>query len=178
LDEDRYSISDLIELIQTPCGLLRASESEVIERAKAVERRGFSRKDAIEALASSGDPRAVPVLIEALNDSDGFVYAGRALAKLRDARAVQPLIDVLRDHDKFWVRRGAAAVALGNLGDIAIPALPALREALQYECEGAGEKWDLRAKEAVADAIAHILDPSAPCSLKGKGYRFEMWGTY
>jgi len=91
---------------------------------------------------------------------------------------VEPLIAVLQDHDKFWVPRGAAAVALGDLGEMAAAALPALREALKYDCDGAGENWDLRAREAVADAIAHISDTEAVCSLKGKGYRYEMWGIH
>jgi HEAT repeat protein len=139
----------------------------------------FNRATAADALGSLGDPAAVPALIEALKDSNYLsVCAAAALAKIGDFRAVDALTAVLKDTNKFWVPRGAAAVALGKLGEASIPALPALREALEYNCDTSGEKWDLRAKEAVADAIAHISDKNAVCSLMGKGYKYEMWGIY
>ncbi len=156
------------------------STSQLIEMLQSPEEpEGSGRSAAADALGSLGDPTAVPALVEALKDENYVcVCAAFALAKIKDPRAVEPLIAVLKDQDKFWVARGAAAVALGNLGHIATAALPALREALDYDCEDSDEEWDLRAREAVADAIAHISDPSAACSLTGKGYRYEMWGIY
>jgi HEAT repeat protein len=138
------------------------------------------RARAADALGSLQDPTAVPALIEALNDPNYVcVCAANALAQIKDSRAVEPLVRVLQNSDKFWVPRGAAAVALGLLGELAKSALPALREALQYDCTDENdEKWDLRAREAVEDAVLHITNPSAECSLKGRGYRFEMWGIY
>jgi HEAT repeat protein len=157
----------LIEILQGP------------EEPEGPNQVAYRRSAAADALASLGDPVAVPALVEALKDKNYVsVCAAAALAKIRDPRAVEPLIAVLRDQAKFWVPRGAAAVALGDLGEMATAALPALRESLEYDCDGAGEKWDLRAREAVADAIAHIADASAVCSLKGKGSRYEMWGLY
>jgi HEAT repeat protein len=161
------SAMQLIEILQGP--------EEPVGPNQAAHR----RPAAADALGSLGDPVAVPALVEALKDKNYVsVCAAAALAKIRDPRAVEPLIAVLQDQEKFWVPRGAAAVALGNLGEMATAALPALHEALEYDCAGAGEKWDLRAREAVADAIAHIVDGKAACSLKGKGGRYEMWGIY
>jgi hypothetical protein len=137
------------------------------------------RATAAKALGSFGDPIAVPALVEALMDSNYVcVCAAKALAQIKHPDAIDPLIAVLEDTNKFWVPRGAAAVALGQLGEIARPALPALQRALQYDCDGVGGTWDLRARQAVEDAIMHITDPTSPCSLKGRGYRFEMWGIY
>ncbi len=139
----------------------------------------WSRGRAARALGSLGDPIAVSPLIEALKDPNYVcVCAAMALAQINHPDAIGPLIAVLEDTNKFWVPRGAAAVALGQLGEIARPALPVLQRALQHDGHGAGEKWDSRAKEAAADAIMHITDPTSPCSLKGKGHRFEMWGIY
>jgi len=157
----------LIEILQGP------------EEPEGPYQAAYRRSGAAEALGSLGDPVAVPALVEALKDKNYVsVCAAAALAKIKDPRAVQPLIAVLQDQEKFWVPRGAAAVALGDLGEIATAALPALREALEYDCDTSGEKWDQRAREAVADAIAHISDAKAACSLKGNGDRYEMWGIY
>ena len=137
------------------------------------------RASAAKALGSLRDPIAVPALIEALKDPNYVcVCAALALAKIKHPDAIEPLIAVLEDTNKFWVPRGAAAVALGQLGETARRALPALQRALQYDCYGVGETWDIRARQAVEDAITHITDPTSPCFLKGKGYRFEMWGIH
>jgi HEAT repeat protein len=135
--------------------------------------------EAAAALGDIGAAAAGPALIEVLQDKNYLcVCAALALGKLNDPAAVSPLVGVLMDVDKFWVPRGAAAVALGCLGRLAEPAIPALRQALQFDPTGSGEKWDVRAREAVADALSRIGDPSAQSSLSGKGYRYEMWGIY
>ena len=139
----------------------------------------LSRASAADDLGALGDPAAVPALIEALNDPNFVcVCAALALAEFKHPDAVQPLIRVLEDRDKFWVPRGAAAVALGRMGELAKAALPALKKAREYDCEHAEDKWDMRSREAVDDAILHIVEPSAPCSLLGKAPRYEMWGIY
>jgi HEAT repeat protein len=118
-------------------------------------------------------------LIEALNDPNFVcVCAAMALAQLKHPDAIAPLIRVLEDTSKFWVPRGAAAVALGRMGELGKAALPALTKALEYDCEHGADKWDLRAREAADDAIRHISEPSAACSLLGRPPRFEMWGIY
>jgi HEAT repeat protein len=131
------------------------------------------------ALGEIKDPAAVPGLVAKLSDENYLsVSASLALGKIGDSSAVQPLIDVLRDENKFWVPRGAAAVALGDMGRAAESAVPALVEALNYDVHNSGETWDERAREAVVDALRRIRDPSAPSSLEGHGYRYEMWGIY
>ena len=133
---------------------------------------------AAQALGSIGSLDAVPCLIEALSGENYLsTCAAGALSEIGDKRAVEPLINVLQDKDKFWVPRGAAAVGLGNLGKLAEAAIPALQEALSYNCDQ-DETWDLRAREAVEDAIQRIKDPSVESKLKGHGYRYEMWGIY
>ncbi|HET6933141.1 MAG TPA: HEAT repeat domain-containing protein [Candidatus Acidoferrum sp.] len=157
----------------------------LIEKLRAQPKPGLDietmmfRASAADDLGELGDPAAVPALIEALNDPNFVcVCAAMALAQLKHPDAVVPLIRVLEDTSKFWVPRGAAAVALGRMGELARVALPALNKARVYDCEHAEDKWDLRAREAVEDAILHITDPSAPCSLLGKPPRYEMWGIY
>jgi HEAT repeat protein len=139
----------------------------------------YTRASAAEALGTVGDPQAVPALIAALSDSNYLcVCAAGALAQIKHPDAIPHLVAVLEDRNRFWVPRGAAAVALGQFTEAARSALPALQRALTYDCEEGGENWDPRAREAVDDAIGHITDPSAPCRLKGRGCRFEMWGIY
>jgi HEAT repeat protein len=138
-----------------------------------------ARASAADALGEMGDANAVPALTAALADQNYLcVCAALALGKIGGPEVIGPLIEVLKDKEKFWVPRGAAALALGNLGKEAEPAVPALTEALDYDIHNAGESWDERAREAVVDAIRRIEDPSAPSMLKGKGYRYEMWGVY
>ncbi len=62
--------------------------------------------------------RAVPALIDALNDPDGSIryLAVGQLGRLRDARAVQPLIHCLQA-DRDEIVRHWAADALGEIGD-------------------------------------------------------------
>ena len=139
----------------------------------------MSRAGAADDLGALGDLVAVPALIEALSDPNFVcVCAAMALAQLKHPDAVAPLIRVLEDTTKFWVPRGAAAIALGRMGELGRAALPALTKAYENDCERAEDKWDLRAGEAVEDAIRHIIEPSAACSLIGRPPRFEMWGIY
>jgi len=138
---------------------------------------GDERAGIADVLGLIGAPSAIPALIEQLADANYVcVSAALALGRMRDPRAVAPLAGVLADEQKFWVPRGAAAVALGELGALAEPGLPALERALDYP-DGRGETWDERAREAVEDAIARIRT-GAPTALTGKGSRYEMWGIY
>ena len=72
----------------------------------------------------------------------------------------------------------SCAVALGDFGEAAREALPALEVALDYDCGSTDGTWDARAREAVGDAIERIKDPSAASSLPGHGYRYEFGGIY
>jgi HEAT repeat protein len=136
-----------------------------------------SRAAAAQALGAMGDHAAVPALIQALSHPNQVsVAAALALGRLGAREAVEPLTAVLADDTKFWMPRGAAAVALGHMGTLAESALPTLTRALEIDVLSSGTGWDVRAHEAVADAIHHIKDPSAECTLRGKGQRYEVWG--
>jgi len=173
------------QLAQTGTTMTRETLQALIGKLRAQPKSYFdieammSRASAADDLGALGDQAAVPALIEALSDPNFVcVCAAMALAQLRHPDAVEPLIRVLEDTTKFWVPRGAAAVALGRMGELGRAAVPALRKAREYDCERAEDKWDLRAGEAVEDAIRHIIEPSAACSLIGRPPRFEMWGIY
>jgi bilin biosynthesis protein len=73
------------------------------------------RSHAVGALERLGDPRAIPVLIEALQDSDGAVAwcAATALGSLGDVTAIEPLkAAAKRAH---FLRRGAYRKAIRRI---------------------------------------------------------------
>ena len=135
--------------------------------------------NAVEALGEMRAQEGVPILISLLEHENYLcVVASRALADIGDASAVGPLLDVLEDSSKFWVPRGAAAIALGALGKVATDAVPALELALTYQAETDDETWDERAQDAVRDAIHRIQNPGTETTLGGQGYKYEMWGIF
>lgn len=78
-------------------------------------------------LGYTGDPEAVPLLLEALQDpsSETRIYALWGLGQTGDPRAVRPLLAALRDADPGI--RKTAAFSLGELGHPeAIPGLEPL----------------------------------------------------
>lgn len=89
------------------------------------------RLKAAGELGDIGDSRAVPALIDALNDPDMHVRAevAGALARLRDARAIPALILALVDKEYYKVA-SQATCALMNIGK---PAVQELRKALNSE---------------------------------------------
>lgn len=78
----------------------------------------FSKLSVISALGRSGDKRAVPYLIEALQSENHYMRreSARALGMLANPEAVEPLIDAV-DIDKDNEVRRNAIVSLGQLGD-------------------------------------------------------------
>src|SRR5262249_48225270 len=82
-----------------------------------------ARAEAIQNLAKSGDPGAMDLLIEALQDRDGQVpvKAAEALGRLRNPRAVPALVQAIKDSENYV--RAAAADALAQIGDPAIASL-------------------------------------------------------
>src|SRR5262245_24516900 len=88
-----------------------------------------ARQEAIKKLATSGDPHAFDILLEAFQDRDGQVpiVAAEALGRLGNRRAVPVLIAALKDPADYI--REAAALALGKLGGAAInPLVTALND--------------------------------------------------
>ncbi len=83
--------------------------------------------EAIKALGKIKDPKALPVLIEALKDeSDGAVRCAAALAmgQIKDKSSVPYLINAL--DDKYWYVRRDAAKALSKLKRKSAKAAPML----------------------------------------------------
>ena len=75
------------------------------------------RQDAARMLGELGDERAVPALIERLEqDEDDFVRAlsASSLGDIGDERAIEPLQNALQDEDERV--REAADAALAQLG--------------------------------------------------------------
>ena len=80
-------------------------------------------------LGAINDEKAIPALIAALKDNNKLVRREASTAVSRMSGAVDPLIETLADED--WKVRGAAAWALGNLGDE--KAIPELEKLLDDE---------------------------------------------
>ena len=113
-----------------------------------------SRWDAIGALGASGDGRAVPYLMEALEKDmkqrKGYAMAIiPALGQLKDERAVPLLVEALNRMDEDWMGRVAAARALGEIGST--KAVPGLIKAA----------WLPETRSAAIEALARIKDPRA-----------------
>ncbi|MEY4577267.1 MAG: hypothetical protein RL701_1970 [Pseudomonadota bacterium] len=152
-------------------GILQATDGNDSRTLDA--KRAAAAKD----LGDLGDLQAEAALIQALSHPNQVsVAAALALGRMRLASAVAPLVAVLEDQHKFWMPRGAAAVALGHMGPLAATALPALTKALEYDLINAGTSWDVLARDAVEDAVRHLSDPAAACTLELHGKRYAIWG--
>src|SRR5215468_4855980 len=99
------SLEELIRIVRTP----PKGEGEELIWADTV------RGAAASALGVRGDPKAVPALMEVLSD-DNYVCtcAVLALGRIRPPKAIDVLVAILGDRERFWVPRGAAAIALGR----------------------------------------------------------------
>ena len=109
---------------------------------------------AVEKLAETGDPRAAPLLIAAL-ERDMHERSGIAmmiipvLGAMGDALAVPILIRTLEKREDDWLGREAAAAALGEIG--AVEAVPPLLNAA----------WMADTRSNAIQALATIGDPRA-----------------
>lgn len=128
-----------------------------------------------DELAQTGRP-AVPRLIAALTEKDGYVRsaAAEALGKIGDARAVDPLIAAMQyrdeqvyEDDEDAEARLNAALALGKIGDLrALNDLlhTASGEDLQlasYAIDALGMLGDTRAIPTLIDALK-VVDMDVP----------------
>jgi HEAT repeat protein len=112
------------------------------------ENRRALAAEAMGRLGADGKA-ALPALLLALRD-EGELVRQNALQSIiaigPDGTATQPLTDSLKDSDALV--RVLSANALGRLGPLARPALPALREALKDR--------DENVQQAAADALKVI----------------------
>ncbi|MCU0631295.1 MAG: HEAT repeat domain-containing protein [Methanoregulaceae archaeon] len=115
----------------------------------------LDREKASDYLGETGDPQAVPALIEALGDPTISWLAAESLGKIGDERAVEPLIAVLGSDEK-WLRRNAAE-ALGKLR-----APSAVEPVIRLLSD---KKHDVR--EIAARALGQIGDERAVPALRG-----------
>jgi hypothetical protein len=67
---------------------------------------GKARQMVVVGLGRSKDPRAVPLLVELLNDEDVAVHALKALAQLKPS-GVRAAVEPLLDHPQALLRREA-----------------------------------------------------------------------
>ncbi len=147
------------EVVWTPCddwlgpfGLMAPCRDWVREQLPEKFRRDWKWRFQLVGSLEQVGVSAVPVLIEALKDSDEDVRraSAEALGKIQDPQAVPALIQTLKDSDKDV--RQASAEALGKIGDS--QAVPALIQTLK------DSEWDVR--RASAEALVQIGKPAVP----------------
>ena len=115
------------------------------------------------ALGNIGDDKAVPILLQELNDPDSGVRASvaNALGCIRAKCAIPALIEALEDND-YWVRESVVD-ALSNIGDAAVPAL---RKAVKYldfdACVSAIEALSKIATDAAVSALREACEHPEP----------------
>jgi HEAT repeat protein len=110
------------------------------------------RYDVVSIVGKLGDERAVPPLIQCLNDKETRVRwnAAYELANFNDMRAIKPLMKCLERDVKANVRK-AAAWALGKLGD---------KNAVNSLIKSLDDKhWEVRSN--AYEALARIGDARA-----------------
>jgi HEAT repeat protein len=157
----------------------RLSSTEVEERRDAVMRLGVMRRPEASkaALVALSDPvpivrataaaavlslpanESAAVLIPLLNDKDEFVRqeASYALGKTKSRSAVSPLIERLT-MDKAIGVRGAAATALGQIGDeAAVISLAQILSGGPAQASGKGRKRKAKENQFVLKAVARSL---------------------
>ena len=141
------SAGDVVEAMSR----LRGSQATEQLRDILNHSTGRAREAAAQALGMSGDPAALPVLLEAIdsNDDEARKAAAEALGMIADPKAIPALITALKDSSSDV--RQEAAWALGRIGDPV--GAPALIAALQDA--------EFAVRFAAAFALASIQDASA-----------------
>ncbi len=130
---------------------------------------------ACRTIAAVGPPEAletVPKLMELTSTGVASVRSNAAktlglIGPEVGARAIEPLAKMLEDHN--YVVRRAGVIALGRLGTLAAPSVPAVKQAMgdksrSIEAESAGALWQITG--AHAESLPILLDvlqsPNAP----------------
>ena len=71
------------------------------------------RERSIDALAKTGDPRAVEPILEVLQtDASAAPLCARALGELKDLRAVEPLLEHVNSENEELRREASAALEI------------------------------------------------------------------
>jgi len=136
IDFDGAPMRDLLDLLQSGMPRQRADAACAIgDRLRARELAGLEdeerrvlvallddeafgvRFEAAMALAEAREPKATPLLLEALHSRRLRLDATRALGTLGDAAAVEPLHRILHRWLMPWADKLQAAAALCALGD-------------------------------------------------------------
>ncbi|MCW3052072.1 MAG: lyase domain protein repeat-containing protein [Chthonomonadales bacterium] len=104
-----------------------------------------------EAIRETGDKSSLPLLIEALKDTNSEVrwFAAHMLEQIGDPAAVPSLCDALGDENLDVCV--LAAVALGTIGDVA--ALPSLLEAMKDQRRYYMRVYAARAVAKIGDSV-------------------------
>ena len=125
----------------------------VLIKALRYKKSEFIRVDAAYALGEIGDQKAVPSLIERLQDDSKFVRraAISALGHLGDPSAVVPLIPMLEDRDVKI--RNVTALALGEIRD------EQAVDALMSKLEDDANQVSMAAERALIDIADTSIEP-------------------
>jgi HEAT repeat protein len=117
-----------------------------------------SRIAAIDVLGRSSDPRAVPLLIEALHDAHPHVRltAAMELGFKKDKRAIQPLRRLLADPVAAVRERVVEALAALRASEVVLPLIEVL-----------SSDRDAAVRQQAARALGEIRDPRAVTPLIG-----------
>ena len=121
--KDEKSSQELKEIAVKVLGEIKAESSVKVLTGVMLDGKGKLRELAALSLGDIGSEKAVEPLIKVLADAKelsgwqrGF-NATVSLGKIRDVRAVEPLITIFLDENYLPQLQGAAAEALGNIGD-------------------------------------------------------------
>lgn len=134
------------------------------------------RVRAADRLAALADPRAVPLLVQSLQDGEPEVRAAaaRALQVFRDPNTAPALLPLVSDVN--WLVRAAAASTLGYLGNtIAVKPLLKLIEASYWQEVRIAPQHQTLIEATIA--LGRLHDPQATrllAQLLKKGYKIAM----
>ncbi len=201
--EARRAIPNLIEILEneTENEMCRIEAAQTLARLKAEDavsvlveifmgkKTGpgefMLRREAARALGLMGPVAkpAIPTLMAVVEDeSENVGYrcsAAKALGQLKFADAVPVLTRILRQRGELRHigqdshMRGAAANALGLMGDKAMPAIPVLVAALEDESEAPGVRSE------AAEALGRLkYEPAVPALIKMLEEKDLRWGKH
>ena len=121
--EDNKSSIELKEISVRVLGEIKAEKAIKILTGIMLEGKGKLRELAASSLGDIGSPKAVDALIKVLDEAKelsgwqrGF-NATVSLGKIKDSRALDHLIKILHDETYLPQLQGAAAEAIGNIGN-------------------------------------------------------------